>query len=325
LILVATRAAAAVFLAATLAAAAAAGDSGTLVLRAGKVGGPYHALAQQLVEAVAMAPILDLTLDLEESQGSVQNIIDAVHADRPGVFTAPPSLVLQAKKGEKPFDPDPGYDDVRALFTIPYQTMHWVVRADGEIRRFGDLVGAPFIPGTRGSLGERQTAAVLKVLDIEGKVPAIDIDAAAAIPALVEGKVAGFAMAGPYPLPAIAELARMIPIRLLGLRPDEAFKVLGYDDGLTTVKIPKGTYPGVDQDVLTVALPVGAYTTTRMSEATAYALTKAFWTRKQELERQHPSWRATTPETLAVLGVKLHRGARRYYAEAGIEVPAGLK
>jgi TRAP transporter TAXI family solute receptor len=322
---VATRVAAAAFLAVAFAAAAAAGDSGTLVMRAGKIGGPYHALARELVESVAKAPSLGLTLDLEESQSSAQNIIDAVRAERPPVFTAPPSLVLQASKGEKPFEPDPGYGELRSLFTIPYQTMHWVVRADGELRGFRDLAGAPFVPGTRGSVSERQTAAVLKVLDLESKVPAIEIDPAAAIPALVAGKIAGFAMAGPFPLPAITDLARTTPIRLLGLRPDEAFQVLGYDDGLTLMTIPKGTYPGVDQDVVTVALPVGVYTTSRLGDDVAYALTKAFWTRKSALERDRPEWRATTPETLAVLGAKLHPGALRYYAEAGIDVPAALK
>jgi uncharacterized protein len=322
---VVTRVAAAVFLAVAVAAAAAAGDSGTLVVRAGKVGGPYHALARDLVAAVAKSSAAGLTLDLEESQSSAQNIIDAAHADDPPIFTAPPSLVLQASKGEKPFEPDPAYGELRSLFTMPYQTMHWVVRADGELRRFRDLVGAPFVPGTRGSFGERQTAAVLKVLDIEGKVPAIDIDPAAAIPALVDGKIAGFAMAGPFPLPAITELARKTPIRLLGLKPDEAFQVLGYDDGLTLMTIPKGTYPGVEEDVVTIALPVGVYTTTRLSEAAAYALTKAFWTGKRRLDRDNPEWRATTPESLALLGAKLHPGALRYYAEAGIEPPAALK
>jgi TRAP-type uncharacterized transport system substrate-binding protein len=114
-------------------------------------------------------------------------------------------------------------------------------------------------------------------------------------------------------------------VRLLGFDKDELAKVLAYDDSIAAVTIPGGTYPGIEEDVATVALPVGVYTTQRMSEATAYALTKAFWTRKAELERTNPHWAAVTPATLSILGTKLHRGALRYYKEAGIAVPASLR
>jgi len=96
-------------------------------------------------------------------------------------------------------------------------------------------------------------------------------------------------------------------------------------DSTVAQTIPKGTYSGVSQEVTSVALPAGAYTTTRMSNATAYAVTKAFWSQKATLARRNPPWAAVTPDALAALGVKLHRGALRYYKEAGVSVPAALR
>jgi len=88
---------------------------------------------------------------------------------------------------------------------------------------------------------------------------------------------------------------------------------------------PRGGGAGIDEDVVTLALPAGAYTTTRMGEATAYAVTKAFWSQKPALGERNPPWAAITPGSLAALRVKLHPGALRYYRQAGIKVPASLR
>jgi TRAP transporter TAXI family solute receptor len=310
---------------ATAAAADAVGPS-VVVLQAGKATGTYYLLAQQIVGAIGSADGGKLRLDLQESQGSVQNVIDA--AQQHGgklVFTAPPSIVAQARKGEKPFKRDRRYNDIRALFTIPYITVHWVVRADSGIASFADLAGKPFVPGARGSVAERQTAAVLGLLGLDGKVPLLDIDPDSALRALRDRQVSGVALSGPYPLPAVTELAKAMPIRLLALSPIETARAMRGDDSVAATTIPKGTYPSVDDDVTTLAIPVGVYTTRAMSEATAYALTKAFWTRKAELEKESPVWQATTPSAVAELGVKLHPGALRYYREAKVPVPAALR
>jgi TRAP transporter TAXI family solute receptor len=255
----------------------------------------------------------------------VQNVIDASRLEPAAAFTASPSLIQQARKGEKPFEPDPRYEEIRGLFTVPYVTVHWIVRADAAIRSVRDLAGSPFIPGTRGSVAERLTASVLKAMDIEDKVPMIDVDAATAIPALKEGKVAGIALAGAYPLPSIVDLANEMPIRLIGLGKDDLPKVLADDDSIAAVTIPKGTYPKVDESVTTIARPTGLYATSEMSEAVAYAITKAFWTTRAKLARQNPQWLATTPDTLSALGAKLHPGALRYYTEAGLPIPPLLR
>jgi hypothetical protein len=94
---------------------------------------------------------------------------------------------------------------------------------------------------------------------------------------------------------------------------------------MVAATIPKNTYPGQDADIATIGLPAGAYTSTAMSSQMAYAITKAFWSQKAALARRNPPWNAVTPAALATLGVKLHKGALRYYREAGIKVPAALR
>jgi TRAP transporter TAXI family solute receptor len=304
--------------------ARAADRASPIIIRAGKADSPNHALAVQFAEAVANGSNGALTLVIEKSQGSVQNVMDAPRRGANNIFTTAPNVIAQARRGDKPFKHNARYRDIRALFPIPPQTMHWVVRADSSIEHFDDLVGKPFIPGGKGSFAERQTASLLHVLGLEKTALLIDMDAARAPAALADKQAAGMALAGPYPIAALAELARKVPLRLLSLSQGDLAKVLAADDSLAAEVIPQGTYPGIDDAVTTVALPAGAYTTTRMSDATAYAITKAFWTGRQALIERNPAWSAVAaaPSALQMLGVPLHRGALRYYREIGVEPAA---
>ncbi|HLJ20541.1 MAG TPA: TAXI family TRAP transporter solute-binding subunit [Stellaceae bacterium] len=296
-----------------------------LALRAGKADSPYHALALELVGALGQSGSDAPAIAVEESQGSVQNVIDAAKEPTPHLFTTPPNVIGEARRGNKPYGKNPRYGDIRALFPIPFQTVHWVVRKDGDIASFADLAGHPFAPGPRGSFSERQTATVLKLLGLEDRAQLVDIDVNAAGPALASKQIAGFATAGTYPIAAVTALASNTPIRLLSLTTDQAKQERASDGTTFPTTIPGGTYPGVDQDTLTVALPAGIYTTRQLSNEDAYRITKAFWTDLENLAQNAPAWRAVTPGMLSVLGAKLHPGALKYYREAHIAVPAKLR
>lgn len=301
-------------------------DSTTLIrVRAGKADNPNYALVRQLAEAVALASNGALSLDVRESQGTVENVIEAPHDNANTIFTASRSVILQARRGRKPFTPNRGYDEIRALFPIPFQTVHWVVRQDSGIKTMADLAGHGFVPGPSGSVSERVTASALQALGIEKKVMLMDLDIAAAPDAVMSNKVSGLAMAGSFPIPRILDIAKATPIRLLGLPPAIVTKMVAADDTIIAETIPKGTYPGITADVSTVAVPVGIYTMGRMSNATAYALTKAFWSQIHALAQKNPAWQAMTGAVVPTLGIKLHPGALRYYKEAGIRLPAGLR
>jgi TRAP transporter TAXI family solute receptor len=295
-----------------------------IIVHAGKADSLNHGFALQFAEALAQGNNA-LTIQVEESQGSVQNIIDAMHHGGNYLFTAPPNLIAQARRGDKPFERNSGYGGIRALFPIPFLTMQWVVRSDSGVKRFADLAGKPFVPGAKASFGERQTAAALHLLGLDERVQLIDIDPAGAEAALNGNQVAGVAFAGAFPLPAISNLATQTPIRLLSLTRGELAKMLAADDSLVADIVPARTYAGVDDNVNTIAQPAGAYSTMQMSDATAYAIVKAFWTQKAALGERNPAWRSVTAASLAKLGVKLHKGALRYYREAGIKIPSALK
>lgn len=292
-----------------------------VTLKSAKSTSSYYQMMVQLSEALKAGSDGNLIATVEESQGSVQNVKEAAKRKGAYVFTTPPVLVKRIAAGKKPFKEDDKFDGIRGLFPIPYLTMHWVVREDSGITDFAGLEGQDFIPGGKGSFGQRKTKSVFEKLGIADKVNMIDVELNAAVPAVKNRQVVGFATAGAYPAPNVMELAATTKVRLLSLSADDIAKI----GKVTTLEIPAGTYKGVDTVTTTMTLPVNTYTTTAMDDDTAYAITKAFWAQQAKLAAANSWWGGVSPDGLAKMGTKLHPGALRYYAEAGVAVPDSVK
>ena len=279
----------------------------------------YYQMAVQIAEAMKTGSGGNIIVTVEESQGSVQNVKEVAHRTGNYVFTTPPSLVKLARDGKSMFkDANPKYQDIRSLFTIPSLTMHLVVRADSGVKTFKDLEGKKILIG-KGSFGAREAAKYIKLFGLEGKVSLVDVELNSAVPALKNRQIDGFATAGSYPAPNVLEAAAGTKVRVLSMSDEQVAKTKR-----TKLIIPAGTYPGVDQNVTTTSLSVGAYTTTAMDDETAYQLTKTFWEQKSAMGKIYPWWNAITPEGLKTLGAKLHPGAVKYYKETGVLIPENL-
>lgn len=87
--------------------------------------------------------------------------------------------------------------------------------------------------------------------------------------------------------------------------------------------IPKGTYPGLNEDVSSAALTVLLVAHERMEEALAYEITKLILERTDELVAAHRVAKEITLKS-AVRGshIPFHPGAVRYYKEKGVTMPS---
>ena len=280
----------------------------------------YYQMAVQLAEAVKKGSSGNIILTVEESQGSVQNVKEAASRAGNYVFTTPPVLIKLAQKGVKMFKPkNPKFDNIRGLFPIPSLTMHFVVRSDSGIKTFADLEGKTFLIG-KGSFGAREAAKYFKKFGLDGKIKLASVELNAAVNALKNRQIDGFATAGSYPAPNVLEAAASLKVDVLSLSPDQ-IKLTKRN----TMVIPAGTYAGVSHTVTTTTLPVMAYTTTEMDDATAYTLTKTYWEAKAEMGKTAKWWNGVTPEYLSAMYGKLHPGALKYYDEKKIKLPATLR
>ncbi len=273
----------------------------------------YYQMAVQISEAMKSGSNGGIIVTVEESQGSVQNVMES--ARRPGnyVFTTPPVLVKLAKAGKAMFKnkTNPKFNDIRALFPIPSLTMHFVMSKKSGVKDFAGMEGKTILLG-KGSFGAREGAKYLKLFGLEGKVKLAEVELSNAGPALKNGQIDGFVTAGSYPAPNVIEAAAGTGVTIISLDDEQIKK-----SKRTKLVIPAGTYAGQTKDVTTTSLPVVAYTTTNMDDATAYALTKTYWQQKANMGKSAPWWNAVDKGLMANIKSKIHPGAVKYYKEAG--------
>ena len=273
----------------------------------------YYQMAVQLAEAMKQASDGEISVTVEESQGSVQNVMEAPRRKGAYVFTSPPGLVKAAINEKGPFEGkgNPGFAKIRALFPIPALTMHFVVRADAGVTDFNGLEGKTILLG-KGTFGAREGAKYLTLFGLEENVKTSDSELSNAVPALKNGQIDGFVTAGSFPAPNVIEAAASMDVRVLSMTDDEIDM-----SKRTRLEIPAGTYKGQDEPVVTTALPVVAYTTSEMDDETAYLLTKTYWESKEALGKEARWWNGVTEESLRNIEGKMHPGAVRYYKEKG--------
>jgi TRAP transporter TAXI family solute receptor len=276
----------------------------------------YYQMGVELSEAVKIGTNSKITVTLEESQGSVQNVMEVKGRSNNYVFTTPPVLVKLARGGKAMFKDKshPRFDEIRALFPIPSLTMHFVMSNKSDVNNFSGMEGKTILLG-KGSFGAREGAKYLKLFGLEGKVTLAEVELSNAVPALKNGQIDGFVTAGSYPAPNVIEAAASAGVTVLSLN-DEQIKTTKR----TKLVIPAGTYAGQSSDIQTTSLPVVAFTTTDMSEDVAYSLTKAYWENKKALGTAAKWWDGVSPDMLANVLTEIHSGAKRYYKEVGVPV-----
>ncbi len=306
--------AAALTVAAGLIAVGSANAETRVTYKSAKSTSSYYQMAVQIAEAMKAGSSGGIIVTVEESQGSVQNVMESKVRGGDYVFTTPPVLVRLAQGGKAMFKDkgDPKFNEIRALFPIPSLTMHFVVRADSGVSDFAGLEGKKILIG-KGSFGAKEGAKYLGLFGLEGKVDLADVELSNAVPALTNGQIDGFVTAGSFPAPNVIEAAASTGVNVLSLSDDQIAKTKR-----TKLVIPAGTYAGQDAPITTTSLPVVAYTTTAMDDDTAYALTKTYWEQKASMGEGAAWWNGVNDGLMENITGKIHPGAIRYYKEAGV-------
>jgi len=281
----------------------------------------YYQMAVQIAESMKVGSNGGIIVTVEESQGSVQNVKEAV--SRPGnyVFTTPPVLVKLAKVAKAMFKGkgNPKYRDIRALFPIPSLTMHFVLSNKSGVKKFADLKGKRILIG-KGSFGAKEGAKYLKLFGLKDSVKLANVELSNAVPALKNGQIDGFVTAGSWPAPNVIEAAASTGVHVLTLSPEQIKKTKR-----TRLVIPAGTYKGQKSPITTTSLPVVAYGTTRMNATTAYALTKTYWSQKSKMGVKASWWNGVDKGLMTNIKGKIHPGALKYYVEAGFNITGNQK
>lgn len=276
----------------------------------GPAGGPYNAFGQALAKAVAAS---DHRLEVVPvtTSASVDNLrkLDDGAAE---LALAMADVAEDAVLGRESFSrPVP----VTALARVYVNYTHLVVPADGPVRSVKDLAGRPVAAGAAESGAQVVAARLLRAAGLTGErsVRALRLGLAESVKALREGTVDALAWSGGVPTPALAALAREVPLRFLALDGYVGALRGTYGPVYTAVTLPTGAY-GLREPVGTIG--VGNYLTARadVPERAVRELLQVVFDQWRVLLREVTAGARLEPRFAISTGrVPLHPGAAAYY------------
>ncbi len=216
-------------------------------------------------------------------------------------------------------------DKVRLVAVGHTSDVHWIVRKGSPIKSINDFKGKVIGVGPAGSAtlniySKKHLKAGwgLTFNDFKPKYLAFHEITTGIRDNTID---AGIIAAG-YPIAAVMELARDIPIRLLETEPEALKKLQAKFPNVVPFVIPAGTYKGINKDVHTYTLPQMWICRADLPEDLVYKIIKAVYDHPEERNAIHPMAKKYTIEN-AFRGTKsvpvgFHPGAIRYYKEKGI-------
>jgi len=210
-------------------------------------------------------------------------------------------------------------DQIRAIGNLSLDQLHVVVLRDGPIRSLRDLKGKRVSLGEEGSGTHLHAHQLLDALGFkESDVKEDNLRSAVAADAMAAGKLDAFFVMDEAPVPSVAELAKIKPIRLLGVTGPAAEKLRKNDALLEPSRISGGTYLGIEGDIPTIAVGLTLVVAARLPDDLVYGITKSLWqpeTQQMLSDARRGGKPITAAGAVTGLGIALHPGAQRFYAE----------
>ena len=295
------------------------GGTMRLSIATGNTGGVYYPYGGGLARVISQSiPRVDATAEVTAASVDNLKLIQLGKADIAFVLT---DTLDDAIHGRGPFSKMPVKARTLAIL-YPNYTQVATIEGNG-INRLSDLRGRVVSTGSPGSGTEVIAFRVLRAagLDPDKDVRRQGLTVNASVDALKDGKIDAFFWSGGLPTASLLDLASTIGITAKLLANDEVLPKLQeqFTPGLYfRLVIPKGTYPGVNDDSGSVGVANALVVKDTMSDELAYELTKVLFDRQSDLAAIHPEAKKLKLDT-AVQGspAPFHSGAIRYYEERG--------
>lgn len=186
-----------------------------------------------------------------------------------------------------------------------------------------------FSIGKRGSGTEGSGRTILSALGINPDSLSLEyLGYGPSVDAMMDGRIGAANIPAGVPVSSITQLYAQMgsdKVKVLDVTDEQLAKIRKDFPIWVRFLIPKGTYPGQDEDIKTIAQPNFLAVRADMSEETVYKITKTIYENLPFLNNIHKATKEmNVKEALDGLPVPLHPGAAKYYKEVGINIPTEL-
>jgi TRAP transporter TAXI family solute receptor len=261
-----------------------------------------------------------LRCSVESTGGSVYNL-NTLRGGELDFGVAQSDWQYHAWKGSSSFQPAGADNNLRAVFSLHPEPFTVLTRKEAEIKSFADLKGKRFNvgnpgSGTRASMQELLDALGWKLSDFS---LASELKADEHGAALCDNKIDGFIYGVGHPSANIQDPTTTCGARLVPLTGPVVDKLIAERPYYARATIPAGLYAHNPQATATYGVLATLVTSSKVPDATVYALVKAVFENFDAFKRLHPAFAHLNPQDMIKDGLSapLHDGARKYYRERG--------
>jgi TRAP transporter TAXI family solute receptor len=227
-----------------------------------------------------------------------------------------------AYNGTSKFEKKGPNKDLRAVFSVHPEPFTVVARADSGIKDFKELKGKRVNIGNPGS-GQRGTMEV--VMGAVGWTKddfklASELKSAEQSKALCDNKIDAIVFTVGHPSGSIKEASTSCDAVIVSVTGPEIDKLVKEADYYRKATIPGGMYRGTDSDTLTFGVGATFVSSTNTPEDVIYNVVKAVFENFDSFKKLHPAFKILKKEEMIKDGLSapLHKGAVKYYKEAGL-------
>jgi TRAP transporter TAXI family solute receptor len=245
--------------------------------------------------------------------------VKAVQAGKADLGFANSISTVDGVAGREPFTEKTA--NVCNVATLYPQYFQVVANADSGINSLGDLKGKGLAVQPKGNTAEFISQQALEVYGLKygdmGRVSYVSYTDAVSL--MKDNNAQAFTLGTTVPASAIMDLASARDIRLIGI-PDDKFQAMRkLNPGYTKLVIPAGSYPKQTADVPTIGYATHVIARCDLADDVVYKVLKGMVENKADLAAIAKAMAGTTPKMMAEdIGVPLHKGAARFYKEAGV-------
>ena len=254
------------------------------------------------------------------SAGPLENI-ETLHDGRTDIGIVPSDVLADAVAGQGPFASRGPDSTLRVLFTGHADAFTIVARREMGIHSAADLRGKRINMGSPGSGEQLGMERIMAALGVTRKdfAEVRELSLAEQHRALCADELDAIVYSVPHPSGLIQDVVRTCRGVLVNVSGPAIDDMLSRHREYGRAVIAGGTYPGNPDDVQTVGVRAVLVTTTRLSDALAYEITKAVFDNFEDFRRLHPLFASLSIHDMVdgTRGVPIHDGAARYYRERG--------
>jgi len=257
-------------------------------------------------------------LQIQQTPGAGISNVRGVDEGKAQIGLANSSTTVDGIEGRPPYPKK--VTNVCQLANLYPQYWQMVVRADANVGSFADVKGKSLTTQAKGNTGELLTALVLKLngLSYESLAKLNYNSYTESVALMKDGHAQVFTLGTTAPASAIMDLASARDIKLIPVDDKTMSALKGMNPGYNKLVIKAGTYPKQDKDVPVIGYSTHLVVACDLPENTVYQMVKTMAGNVDGMAAVVKSISGITPKDMALdIGVPFHKGAARFYKEAG--------